>query len=66
MREERQFVLGLDTFALAGGLGAELVGGTVSSEAFQRRALDFLRLSDVIPATLRLRRSSTRCAAMRS
>lgn len=43
----------LDAFAMAGGFGAELAGGSLSSEAFQRRALDFLRLSDVIPATLK-------------
>jgi len=43
----------LDAFALLGGLGAELLGGSLSAEVFQRRALDFLRLSDVIPATLK-------------
>jgi phospholipid/cholesterol/gamma-HCH transport system permease protein len=43
----------LDAFALLGGLAAELLGGSLSAEAFQRRALDFLRLSDVIPATLK-------------
>jgi phospholipid/cholesterol/gamma-HCH transport system permease protein len=43
----------LDAFALLGGLGAELAGGSLSPEAFQRRALEFLRLSDVIPATLK-------------
>lgn len=43
----------LDAFALLGGLGAELVGGSLSAEAYQRRSLDFLRLSDVIPATLK-------------
>ena len=43
----------LDAFALLGALGAELAGGTLSAEAFQRRALDFLKLSDVIPATLK-------------
>ncbi len=43
----------LDAFALLGGLGAELVGGSLSAEAFQNRALDFLRLSDVVPATLK-------------
>ncbi len=41
----------LDAFALLGGLGAELVGGSLSPEAYQRRSLDFLRLSDVVPAT---------------
>ena len=43
----------LDAFALLGGLGAELAGGSLSAEAFQNRALDFLRLSDVVPATLK-------------
>ena len=43
----------LDASALLGGLGAELAGGTLSAEAFQGRALDFLRLSDVVPATLK-------------
>ena len=43
----------LDAFALLGGLGAELAGGSISAEVFQRRSLDFLRLSDVIPATLK-------------
>ena len=43
----------IDAFALLGGLVAELAGGSLSAEAFQRRALDFLRLSDVIPATLK-------------
>ncbi len=43
----------LDAFALLGGLGAELAGGSLSAEVFRRRALDFLRLSDVIPATLK-------------
>lgn len=41
----------LDASALLGGLGAELVGGSLSAEAFRARALDFLRMSDVIPAT---------------
>ena len=43
----------LDACALLGALGAELLGGSLSAEAFQGRALDFLRLSDVIPATLK-------------
>ncbi len=43
----------LDAFALLGGLGAELVGGSLSAGAYQDRSLDFLRLSDVIPATLK-------------
>ena len=43
----------LDAFAMLGGLAAELVGGSLSAEAFQSRSLEFLRLSDVIPATLK-------------
>jgi phospholipid/cholesterol/gamma-HCH transport system permease protein len=43
----------LDASALLGGLVAELAGGSLSAEAFQSRALDYLRLSDVIPATLK-------------
>ncbi len=43
----------LDASALLGGLIAELAGGTLSAEVFQARALDYLRLSDVIPATLK-------------
>ena len=43
----------LDAFALLAALSAELLGGSSSAEAFQRRALDFLRLSDVLPATLK-------------
>jgi len=43
----------LDAFALLGGLAAELAGGSLSAEGFQRRSLDFLRLSDVVPATLK-------------
>ncbi len=43
----------LDTSALLGGLAAELTGGTLTAEVFQSRALDYLRLSDVIPATLK-------------
>jgi phospholipid/cholesterol/gamma-HCH transport system permease protein len=43
----------LDTSALLGGLVAELLGGSLSPGAFQSRSLDFLKLSDVIPATLK-------------
>ena len=43
----------LDTSAMIGGLIAELSAGNLSIEVYQRRALDFLRLSDVIPATLK-------------
>jgi phospholipid/cholesterol/gamma-HCH transport system permease protein len=43
----------IDAFAVLGGLGAEVVGGTLSAEAYRNRSLEFLRLSDVIPATLK-------------
>jgi phospholipid/cholesterol/gamma-HCH transport system permease protein len=43
----------LDASALVGGLIAELVGGSLSVEAYQARSLDYLQLSDVIPATLK-------------
>jgi phospholipid/cholesterol/gamma-HCH transport system permease protein len=43
----------LDVAALAGGLAAELAAGSLSAELFGARALDFLRLSDIIPATLK-------------
>ncbi len=43
----------LDAFALLGGLAAELAGGSLSADGFQSRALDFIRLADVIPATLK-------------
>ena len=43
----------LDASALLGGLAAELAGGTLSAEAYRARALDFLRLSDVLPATIK-------------
>lgn len=43
----------LDASALLGGLAAELLGGSLSARAFQSRSLDFLKLSDVIPATLK-------------
>jgi phospholipid/cholesterol/gamma-HCH transport system permease protein len=43
----------LDAFAMLGGLGAELIGGSLSAEAYRYRSLEFLRLSDVIPATLK-------------
>ncbi|WP_435007717.1 MlaE family ABC transporter permease [Tundrisphaera lichenicola] len=43
----------IDVFAILGGFGAELIGGSLSAEAFRNRSLDFLRLSDVIPATLK-------------
>lgn len=43
----------LDAAALAGALAAELTAGTLSAEVFQARALDFLRISTVVPATLK-------------
>ena len=43
----------IDASALAGGLAAELAGGTLSVQAYGQRALDFIRLSDIIPATLK-------------
>jgi phospholipid/cholesterol/gamma-HCH transport system permease protein len=43
----------IDAAALAGGLAAELAAGSLSAATFGARALDFLRLSDVIPATLK-------------
>ncbi len=43
----------IDVSALAGGLLAELVAGTLSPQLFGQRAFDFVRLSDVVPATLK-------------
>ncbi len=43
----------LDSSALLAALVAELSGGSLSARVFQSRALDYLRLSDVIPATLK-------------
>lgn len=43
--------ISLDAAALAGGALAELLGGTLSLEAFGQRALDYLWLRDVVPAT---------------
>jgi phospholipid/cholesterol/gamma-HCH transport system permease protein len=43
----------LDAAAVAGGLAAELTAGSLSAQVFGARALDFLRLGDVIPATLK-------------
>jgi phospholipid/cholesterol/gamma-HCH transport system permease protein len=40
----------LDSSALLAALAAELAGGSLSTQAFQSRALDYLRLSDVVPA----------------
>jgi phospholipid/cholesterol/gamma-HCH transport system permease protein len=43
----------LDAAAVAGGLAAELAAGSLSAQVFGARALDFLRLGDIIPATLK-------------
>lgn len=43
----------LDAFALLGGLGAELAGGSLSAQAYWQKSLFFLRLSDIVPATLK-------------
>ena len=43
----------IDGSALLGGLLAELAAGSLSIEVYGRRALDFIRLSDVVPATLK-------------
>src|SRR4051812_23689497 len=43
----------LDAAALIGGLGAELTAGSLSAPLFWERALVFLRVSDVGPATLK-------------
>lgn len=43
----------IDASALLGGLTAELLGGSLTAEVYGRRALEFIRLSDVIPATLK-------------
>lgn len=43
----------LDAAAVVGGMGAELVGGTLSAGLFWSKSLLYLRLSDVVPATLK-------------
>src|SRR5207249_6041200 len=43
----------LDAAAVAGGLAAELAAGSLSVQVFGARALDYLRLSDILPATLK-------------
>jgi phospholipid/cholesterol/gamma-HCH transport system permease protein len=43
----------IDGAAFLGALAAELEGGRLSASSFGMRSLDFLRLSDVIPATLK-------------
>lgn len=43
----------LDASALLGGLGAELAAGNLTAQLFWSKALIFLELSDIIPATLK-------------
>jgi phospholipid/cholesterol/gamma-HCH transport system permease protein len=43
----------LDASALIGGLAAELAGGSLSARGYGERCLDYLRLADVIPGTLK-------------
>jgi phospholipid/cholesterol/gamma-HCH transport system permease protein len=43
----------LDAAALLGGLGAELAAGKLTPVLFWSKALVFLKLSDIIPATLK-------------
>jgi phospholipid/cholesterol/gamma-HCH transport system permease protein len=43
----------LDTSAILGGLGAELSAGTLSAQVFWQKALLYLRLTDLVPATLK-------------
>lgn len=43
----------IDASALAGGLFAELASGGLTAQVYGDRSLDFLRLSDIVPATLK-------------
>jgi phospholipid/cholesterol/gamma-HCH transport system permease protein len=43
----------LDAAAVLGGMVAEQLAGTLSAQVFWQRSLDYLRLSDVVPATLK-------------
>lgn len=43
----------LDAAALGGGLLAESIGGSLSPRVFGLRALDYLRLVDIMPSTLK-------------
>jgi phospholipid/cholesterol/gamma-HCH transport system permease protein len=43
----------LDASAILGGLAAEQVAGSLSARVFWSKSLTFLRLSDVVPATLK-------------
>jgi phospholipid/cholesterol/gamma-HCH transport system permease protein len=43
----------LDASALLGGLGAELAAGNLTAQLFSSKAMVFLKLGDIIPATLK-------------
>jgi phospholipid/cholesterol/gamma-HCH transport system permease protein len=43
----------LDASALVGGLGAELAAGKLTAELYWSKSLIFLKLSDILPATLK-------------
>ncbi len=43
----------LDASALFGGMAAEMAAGSVSARVYQARSLDFLRLRDILPSTLK-------------
>ncbi len=43
----------LDASAMLGGLLAELVAGSLSAQTYGIRALDYLRLADIVPNTLK-------------
>jgi phospholipid/cholesterol/gamma-HCH transport system permease protein len=43
----------LDASAFLGGLAADLSAGTLGAAVFGARSMDFLRLSDIVPATLK-------------
>src|SRR5271157_5823051 len=43
----------VDASALAGSLGAEMVAGRSSAALFWNRSLVFLRMADIVPATLK-------------
>ncbi|HMB07005.1 MAG TPA: ABC transporter permease [Isosphaeraceae bacterium] len=43
----------LDAAAVLGGLGAEQMAGSLSARVFWQKSLLYLRLSDVVPATLK-------------
>ncbi|SIO65703.1 phospholipid/cholesterol/gamma-HCH transport system permease protein [Singulisphaera sp. GP187] len=43
----------LDAAAVLGGMGAELMGGTLTASVFWHKSLLYLRISDVLPATLK-------------